>query len=181
MILTGWAMSEHAQALMLSTKVCPYSRRHRRLTRLTSLPQVHAAFGNTLMLAGLTRVIEICFVAPNHAADASDTASDSDQHSERTLASPTTSESGKAAAVQAFRHLPPFVRISELTLKASLISSVCRSYLSLPGEVISGGKPEWVTDSICARLLFMSATDEELNYVHDSEMDHVTYILIMLR
>jgi hypothetical protein len=27
----------------------------------------------------------------------------------------------------------------------------------------------------------MSATDEELNYVHDNGMDHVTYILIMFR
>lgn len=27
----------------------------------------------------------------------------------------------------------------------------------------------------------MSATDEELDYVHDSGMDHVTYILIMFR
>lgn len=27
----------------------------------------------------------------------------------------------------------------------------------------------------------MSATDEELNFVHDNEMDHVTYILIMFR
>lgn len=27
----------------------------------------------------------------------------------------------------------------------------------------------------------MSATDEELDFVHDNEMDHVTYVLIMLR
>lgn len=27
----------------------------------------------------------------------------------------------------------------------------------------------------------MSATDEELEFVHDNEMDHVTYILIMFR
>jgi len=31
------------------------------------------------------------------------------------------------------------------------------------------------------RLLFMSATDEELDFVHDNGMDHVTYILIMFR
>lgn len=30
-------------------------------------------------------------------------------------------------------------------------------------------------------LLFMSATDEELNFVHDNGMDHVTYILVMIR
>jgi hypothetical protein len=27
----------------------------------------------------------------------------------------------------------------------------------------------------------MSGTDEELQFVHDNEMDHVTYILIMFR
>ncbi|PWN42333.1 hypothetical protein IE81DRAFT_280799, partial [Ceraceosorus guamensis] len=42
-ILTGWAMSGHAQALMLST-------------------MVHALFGWTLMAAGLARIIEVCFV-----------------------------------------------------------------------------------------------------------------------
>jgi len=31
---------------------------------------------------------------------------------------------------------------------------------------------------VAAGLLFMSATDEELDYVHSNEMDHVTYILI---
>lgn len=31
------------------------------------------------------------------------------------------------------------------------------------------------------RLLFMSATDEELNAVHDTGMDHVTYVLAMYR
>ena len=30
-------------------------------------------------------------------------------------------------------------------------------------------------------LLFMSATDEELQFVHDNGMDHVTYLLIMYR
>lgn len=30
-------------------------------------------------------------------------------------------------------------------------------------------------------LLFMAGTDEELRYVKDNEMDHVTYILIMFR
>lgn len=42
-LLTGWAMSGHAQALMLST-------------------QVHSLFGYTLMCAGICRVIEVCFV-----------------------------------------------------------------------------------------------------------------------
>ena len=41
--ITGWAMSSHAQNLMISTKM-------------------HAVFGYTLMAAGATRVIEIAFL-----------------------------------------------------------------------------------------------------------------------
>lgn len=33
----------------------------------------------------------------------------------------------------------------------------------------------------CISVLFMSATDEELKFVHAQGMDHVTYILIMFR
>jgi len=42
-LMTGWAMSAHPQALMLST-------------------MVHTVFGYTLMAAGLTRIIEISFI-----------------------------------------------------------------------------------------------------------------------
>ncbi|KIM90202.1 hypothetical protein PILCRDRAFT_811928 [Piloderma croceum F 1598] len=125
-ILTGWAMSEHAQALMISTKV-------------------HATFGHTLMLAGVTRIVEICFVPTKFATDVSD----GDAHSDHTLADSGSgsgygggSDSGKATAARAFRHLPPFLLVS-------------------------------------AGLLFISATDEELQFVHDNGMDHVTYLLIM--
>jgi hypothetical protein len=34
---------------------------------------------------------------------------------------------------------------------------------------------------VASGLLFMSATDEELRYVHSNDMDHVTYVLIMFR
>jgi hypothetical protein len=82
-------MSDHSQALMLSTKV-------------------HALFGYTLMLAGLTRMIEVCFVAPSHGAPAAGDAGimEDDRSSDHTLAD------GSAAAApkgRAFRHLPPFV------------------------------------------------------------------------
>ncbi|KIJ65455.1 hypothetical protein HYDPIDRAFT_110527 [Hydnomerulius pinastri MD-312] len=121
-ILTGWAMSEHAQALMLSTKV-------------------HAMFGYTLMLAGVSRIVEICFIPTNFSA----TGSLDDNDSEHTLA-PAIAAHGesrsKAKAARAFRHLPPFLLVA------------------------SG-------------LLFMSATDEELDVAHESGMDHVTYILGM--
>ncbi|EIM86922.1 uncharacterized protein STEHIDRAFT_57552 [Stereum hirsutum FP-91666 SS1] len=95
-ILTGFAMSEHAQALAISTKV-------------------HSIFGYTLMLAGLARLVEVCFVVPK--------------------------EDNTPKGV-AFRHLPPFLLV-------------------------------------CAGLLFMSGTDEELEFAHDQGMDHVTYVLIM--
>ncbi|KAL5482750.1 hypothetical protein ACEPAI_9344 [Sanghuangporus weigelae] len=120
-ILTGWAMSEHAQALPISTKV-------------------HSIFGYTLFLAGITRIIEVCFVAPSFEKDIP--ASDSDRHSDRTLG-PALNENPRLAAAHAFRHFPPFLLIA-------------------------------------AGLQFMSATDEELRYVSDNGMDHVTYVLIML-
>ncbi|KAJ7813154.1 hypothetical protein B0H14DRAFT_2854861 [Mycena olivaceomarginata] len=132
LILTGWAMSEHAQHLMISTKV-------------------HAMFGYTVMLAGLTRIMEVCFFsAPTKAADIVD----DDDTSDHTLAEPSpryptryvareaSADSGQIAAAKAFRHLPAFLLVA------------------------SG-------------VLFMSGTDEELKFVHDNEMDHVTYILIM--
>ncbi|KAF8825530.1 hypothetical protein HHX47_DHR6000029 [Lentinula edodes] len=140
-ILTGWAMSEHAQALMISTRV-------------------HALFGYTLGLAGVTRIIEICFFVPtfaNSGVGGSALVPD-DSNSDHTLADASLSprepyaptadsviieaKEDKSAAGKVFRHLPPFLLVS-------------------------------------AGILFMSATDEELEFVHENEMDHVTYILIM--
>ncbi|KAJ7886002.1 hypothetical protein B0H13DRAFT_2044511 [Mycena leptocephala] len=121
LILTGWAMSEHAQHLMISTKV-------------------HAMFGLTLMLAGVTRIMEVCFFSvQSKPADVVD----DDNTSDHTLAEPsprypptsryvppdTSSDSTKIAAAKAFRH--------------------CQ-----------------------LSVLFMSGTDEELQFVHDNEMDH---------
>ncbi|EPT01106.1 hypothetical protein FOMPIDRAFT_1121044 [Fomitopsis schrenkii] len=117
--LTGWAMSQHAQALMISTKV-------------------HSTFGYTLMIAALARIIEVCFIVPKYAP-----LEEGDAHSEHTLAEGSKDEgSVTATAGRAFRHLPSFFLI-------------------------------------CAGILFMSATDEELEFVHDEGMDHVTYVLIM--
>lgn len=67
------------------------------------------------MLAGATRIIEICFFVPKYWPEVDD-----DGTSEHTLAErsprfpPTTdasssSDSAKAAASRSFRHLPPFV------------------------------------------------------------------------
>ncbi|KAK0188486.1 hypothetical protein F5146DRAFT_1055455 [Armillaria mellea] len=131
-ILTGWGMSEHAQALMISTKV-------------------HAMFGYTLMLAGFTRIIEICFFS---SPTSSEGPVEDDNNSEHTIAAQSPrfssgidspSENSRNSAGKVFRHLPPFV-----------------SY-----------------HPVLYQLLFMSATDEEVQFVHDNEMDHVTYVLIM--
>jgi hypothetical protein len=77
------------------------------------LQQVHGVFGKTLMLAGVARIIEICFVAKHFNSSSSESADD-DSNSDHTLAdagisSRTPSEGGNPA-VKAFRHLPPFVR-----------------------------------------------------------------------
>ncbi|KAI0315053.1 hypothetical protein OF83DRAFT_1062795, partial [Amylostereum chailletii] len=121
-ILTGYAMSNHAQALMIST-------------------EVHSMFGWTLMLAGVTRIVEVCFVMPKYQPVGS-VERVADDQSEDTLMDGSES----ASAGKTFRYLPPFM---------------CGKLMSL------------------GRILFMSATDEELEYVHGNEMDHVTYILIM--
>ena len=70
--------------------------------------QVHAIFGYTLMSAGLTRIIEVCFVAPKYMPDV---VNDGDAHSEHTLdASRDEASASSHGPMRAFRHLPPFVR-----------------------------------------------------------------------
>ncbi|THH08908.1 hypothetical protein EW146_g8840 [Bondarzewia mesenterica] len=118
-ILTGFAMSDHQQALMISTRV-------------------HAIFGYTLMLAGLTRIVEVCFIAPKFLPVEHVEGVEDDQ-SEHTLADGKEEVQPKGGA---FRHLPPFLLVA-------------------------------------AGVLFMSGTDEELKFVNDNGMDHVTYVLIM--
>lgn len=137
-------MSEHAQALMISTRV-------------------HAIFGYTLIMAGVTRIVEICFFATPLT---SEPISLDDSNSDHTLADGQQSprpdvDTAKSNSARAFRHLPPFVRLA-----------FALSYLDLnnPTQLL-----------VSAGLLFMSGTDEELEFVHNNEMDHVTYILIMFR
>ena len=58
------------------------------------------------MSAGLTRIIEVCFVAPRYTQDLAD----SDGHSEHTLdGSREDPQAGAPSPARAFRHLPPFV------------------------------------------------------------------------
>jgi hypothetical protein len=93
-ILTGWAMSNHAQALMISTAV-------------------HAMFGYTLMLAGLARIIEIVAFMPSYATP--ETAASGDSASEHTLdgsSTPSGKESVRELGGKSFRHLPPFLLVA---------------------------------------------------------------------
>lgn len=64
LIFTGWSMSEHTQHSVISTKV-------------------HLVFGLALMAAGVTRIIEVCFMLKDHA----------------------TTHDGK---IRAFQYFPPF-------------------------------------------------------------------------
>lgn len=67
-------------------------------------------FGHTLMLAGLARIIDICFFTTS-----SSTGSLDDDESEHTLTTGISAHGEsrlKAKAARAFRHLPPFVRVS---------------------------------------------------------------------
>lgn len=86
-IMTGWAMSAHSQALMIST-------------------MVHSLFGYSLMAAGITRMIEVCFVLQDRPTG-------------------STAESPDAAArvngdavngswypIRAFQYLPPYLLVA---------------------------------------------------------------------
>jgi hypothetical protein len=75
------------------------------------------------MLAGLARIVEICFIAPTEVPGEGQ----EDSNSEHTLTeSPRYSApffaagSPKASASKAFRHLPPFVSSQRLDLVANL-------------------------------------------------------------
>lgn len=111
-------MSDHEQALMISTKVTSHSQNFP--TQLSdNYEQVHSLFGYTLMSAGLARIIEICFFASSKEQDvSSSTVMEDDSNSEHTLADPLTptfshppvkKESAAANAARAWKHLPPFV------------------------------------------------------------------------
>ncbi|KAG9224185.1 hypothetical protein CCMSSC00406_0004684 [Pleurotus cornucopiae] len=173
-ILTGWAMSEHAQRLKMSTRV-------------------HATFGHTLMLAGLARIVEICFVAPDYAKLSNSPAhphplagsngeidvvfdEGDDAGSDHTLAENNHHVVG-GSGVDGRRGG------AGETSGGGAIGSGSRGRSGSAGSADAGVKkafrhlPPFLL--VAAGLLFMSATDEEIEAVHESGMDHVTYILIM--
>ncbi|KAF8654668.1 hypothetical protein AX16_003485 [Volvariella volvacea WC 439] len=192
-ILTGWAMSDHAQALMISTKV-------------------HAVFGYTLILAGVTRIIEICFFVPSFAPlPPSSSATSITNPSDAPIALPETpreptivfdarrggrdyDETGSDGTLaeggdgygdgENDRLLetgrPGDTRVSTempATTNESRRRHHRRHSMKEAGGMVFRHLPPFLL--VSSGLLFMSATDEELDYAHDNGMDHVTYVLIM--
>ena len=74
--------------------------------------------GYTLMMAGVTRIIEVSFIAPKYTALTESAPSD-DNNSEHTLTD-SSSSSASWQSAKAFRHLPPFVSLSALIIVGHL-------------------------------------------------------------
>ncbi|TFK75059.1 hypothetical protein BDN72DRAFT_955393 [Pluteus cervinus] len=167
-ILTGWAMSDHEQAMMISTKV-------------------HSLFGYTLMAAGLTRIAEVClFPGPKptekHSANAAHAESSSGEirlpMTPRESRGPvhdfegTRAENGNGET-ESDGLLETGRRRSTMPTSSDESDST-----SAKGSALTFGHlPPFLL--VASGVLFMSATDEELKFVHGKEMDHVTYTLIM--
>jgi hypothetical protein len=68
-------------------------------------------FGYTLTLAGVTRIIEVCYFAPKYSRNLSPIQSgdSSSEHTLHELDPSSQAKEEKNAASIAFRHLPPFV------------------------------------------------------------------------
>lgn len=78
------------------------------------------------MLAGATRIIEICFFASSADPAPSD---DNDSASDHTVGGPAHRPETLNAAGKAFRHLPPFVRLSyshKSGVNCPSVASSCR-------------------------------------------------------
>ena len=84
-LLTGWAMSAHPQELPLST-------------------MVHSVFGYTLMAAGATRIIEICFLLKDSRGN---------------------------TEPSSWQHLPPFVSLTLRTWPPPSFTDTCLATLRL--------------------------------------------------
>ncbi len=111
-LLTGWGMSAHPQELPLST-------------------MVHAMFGYTLMLAGLTRIIEISFVLRDRSTLSSD---GSDPNS--------------------FQHLPPFVSHPCSAATSLWTHLVCSSSSPLAFSSWVPRKSRWLFSLQLASLMY---------------------------
>lgn len=85
-ILTGWAMSAHSQALMIST-------------------MVHSLFGYALMGAGIARMIEVCLVLQDRPTGNTRESPDRAVRSEEAV-------NGSWYPIRAFQYLPPYLLVA---------------------------------------------------------------------
>lgn len=120
---------------------------------------VHTVFGFTLAIAGMTRIVEVCFIAHK------DTTPSPWRDDADTIPRNSPTNSG-ISPLRAFRYLPPFVSRLDFHPHRLGEMKVLTQFMQF---LVAGG------------LVFMSATDEETKFVSETGMDHVTYILIMFR
>ncbi|KKF93064.1 Protein YTP1 [Ceratocystis platani] len=125
LIVTGWGMSSHPQETMTST-------------------MVHKMFGYCLMGAGVTRIIEICFVLRDQAALTDD-----------------------GYSYSSFQYLPIFV---------SQIVPIETCGWAIPLLTLHSS-PKLL---YLSGFLLMSATEEQMNLIEQSDMDHVSFIFITI-
>ena len=71
-----------------------------------SASQVHGMFGKTLMLAALTRIVEVCYFVPSYSDPVTAADTSEDVFPDGTPLSTTLSPRSGA---EAWQHLPPFV------------------------------------------------------------------------
>ena len=117
--ITGWAMSAHPQELHVSEAT-------------------HAMFGYTLMVVGITRIVEISFVVRDEQSLAPD-----------------------GRSWNSFQYIPVYV-------SSLLTNALTMDCLPTYSQLI-----------YASGFLFMGATEEQMVLIDQSDMDHVSYILIL--
>ncbi|KAE8220908.1 hypothetical protein CF319_g5637 [Tilletia indica] len=163
-IFTGWAMSGHAQALMIST-------------------MVHALFGYVLMAAGLARIIEICFVLQDgptgylppqrtrqrrrnpatstqtsHSVAQRDEEGDDDEEEDDITLAPEVTDAPRSTERDPRTGAVRYERSAWFEVK---------TFQYLPPYLLTAGG-----------MLFISATDEELRWADAQGVDAITWGLI---
>ncbi|KAK0546060.1 hypothetical protein OC845_004799 [Tilletia horrida] len=164
-ILTGWAMSGHAQTLMLST-------------------MVHALFGYVLIAAGIARIIEVCFVlqdGPTGFTSSSPIPQSQDRR--QAVTRPADEEEAEEQELQAEAD-----QLSNRGASTPLSTPVDQSERDPRTGAMRYERNGWfevkafqyMTPYLLTAggILFMSATDEELKWADSQGVDAGTWGLI---
>lgn len=77
--------------------------------KLKSASQVHGMFGKTLMLAALTRIVEVCYFVPSYSALADPVAAADTSEDVFPDGAPLSTTLSPRSGAEAWQHLPPFV------------------------------------------------------------------------